>query len=564
MVFRNELSEYKVNNLYLELATLISKHTKLDLTSIVNLMRIPPSLDFGDVSFPCFTLSKTLKKAPNLIAEELAEVIKAEFLEKVLAVNGYLNFYFDKKHFVKCALVDISKKDFGKNNHGANKKVIVEMSSPNIAKSFGIGHLRSTIIGESLARIYEFNGYKSIKINYLGDWGTQFGKLLLAFELYGDEKKLLADPINHLQDVYVKLNQNLTEELEVRAKQNFKLMEEGDKKTLATWKKFKEKSIEEFMEIYDLLGVSFDEISGESTQNKKSLEIINKLKDKKIAKQSEGALIIDFEDDLGVGILQKSDGTTIYLSRDISAAIERKEKYDFEEMIYEVGSEQELHFKQVFKALKLMGYKWADNLKHITHGLYLGKDGKKLSTRGGSSVKMRDIWAEVESKVLAELKKRDSAIDSRLKLITRSAVLYGDLKNFRNTSVIFDAKSITSMEGDTGPYLLYSYARSKSILRKLKFKTQKIGEVVPEMEEYSLIVKLGQFPYIVLTAKLRDDPSQVANYVMSLSQEFNSFYTKCKVQGSDKEDFRASLVYLYAETLKKALNLIGIDTIEEM
>ena len=344
-------------------------------------------------------------------------------------------------------------------------------------------------------------------------------------------------------------------------------MEQGNKEALDLWKKIKKQSIEEFNKVYILLGVSFDKISGESEYNKKSQKITEELLKKKIAKQSQGSIIVDLESEgKSVGILRKSDGATIYLSRDIAAAIDRKDKYDFDEMIYEVGSEQKLHFQQLFTILEKMGYKW--NLKHISHGLYLGKDGKKLSTRQGSSVKMKDIWEYTYELVLKELEKRQGTLNKadyeRAKKITRSAIIYGDVSNYRENDIKYDINSIVSMEGDTGPYLLYSYARCKSILRKLKYKRENPISETPDSNEYKLISKISEFPDVILTAKNNDDPSEIAKYSMELAREFNSFYTQCRVKSSEREKYRSQLIDMYSSVLKDSLALLGIETLEKM
>ena len=546
-----------------ELSELISKYSGLSKEDIINSFSKPPSYEMGDISFPCFSLAKTKKKSPNLISEEIAKLPKPKSIEKINTVGGYVNFYFNKKLFSNNLSKEAFGKNYGTNESGKGKKIVIEMSSPNIAKPFGIGHLRSTVIGESLSRIYQANGYKTIKINYLGDWGTQFGKLIYAIKKWGNKKNNL----NHLQELYIKANENTNEEIESEFRNYFKQMEQGNKEALDLWKKIKKQSIEEFNKIYTLLGVSFDKISGESEYNKKSQKITEELLKKKIAKQSQGSIIVDLESEgKSVGILRKSDGATIYLSRDIAAAIDRKDKYDFDEMIYEVGSEQKLHFQQLFIILEKMGYKW--NLKHISHGLYLGKDGKKLSTRQGSSVKMKEIWEYTYDLVLKELEKRQGTLNKsdyeRAKKITRSAIIYGDVSNYRENNIKYDINSIVSMEGDTGPYLLYSYARCKSILRKLKYKREKPISEIPDNNEYKLISKISEFPDVVLTAKNNDDPSEIAKYSMELAREFNSFYTQCRVKSSEREKYRSQLIDMYSSVLKDSLNLLGIETLEKM
>jgi len=377
--------------------------------------------------------------------------------------------------------------------------------------------------------------------------------------------------LNYLQELYVRTNIEMNDEVEVAARNYFKLMEEGDKETLELWNKIRNISLKEFNDIYSLLGISFDVVSGESEYVQKSREVIKELMNSGIAKKSQGSIIVDLEDEgESVGILRKSDGTTIYLSRDIAAAIDRKKKYQFNEMIYEVGAEQKLHFKQLVTILSRMGYEWSSNLRHIAHGLYLGTDGKKLSTRQGSSVKMKDIWEYTFNKVTNELKKRES-YDlqeeglERTKKITRAAIFYVDLSSYRENDIKYNLDAIVSMEGDTGPYLLYSYARCKSILGKLGYTRQeKPLKTRPTDKEYSLISKFIEFPERVLKARVTDDPSLIARYSMELAKEFNSFYTHCRVKGSNRESYRAQIIDVYSSILRDSLKLIGIETIERM
>ncbi len=562
----------------MELSDLISKHTGLPIKDVASAMSKPPSLDVGDIAFPCFSLAKTQKKSPKVIAKEIKKyfeklVEKPEIIDKIESVGGYVNFYFDRELFSKQIFKAVCDKadDYGTNKSGKGKKVVIEMSSPNIAKPFGIGHLRSTIIGESLSRIYVANGYKTVKINYLGDWGTHFGKLIYGIKKWGNSSKLKKDPINHLQELYIKTNLEINDEIEAASRDYFRLMEKGDKEILSIWRRIRKHSIKEFNKVYDLLGISFDMVYSESEYNKEGQEIVKKLLKKKIAKESEGSIIVDLKNEgKSVGILRKSDGTTIYLSRDIAAAIDRKKRYKFDEMIYEVGSEQKLHFQQLSSVLSKMGYKWSPQLKHIAHGLYLGKDGKKLSTRQGSSVKIKDIWNYTFDKVTSELKKRQKTPLNkgdleRAKKITLAAIVYGDISNHREKNIKYDLDAIVSMEGDTGPYLLYSYARCKSILRKLNYKRPKNPLIAkPTDKEYKLISKFSEFSEVVLKSRINDDPSIIAKYSMDLAKEFNSFYTQCRVKGSSREEYRAQLIDMYSSVLKNSLNFTGIDTVERM
>ena len=548
---------------------LIAKEVKLKVVDVENLVEVPPKSNMGDFAFPCSGLSKSLRKSPMVIAEDLAKSLRKKLPKGISNVdfNGaYVNFFIDKGILAEGVLAKVGKKGFGELKIGKGKIVCIDMSSPNIAKSFGIGHLRSTIIGNSIGKIAKANGFKIVKINYLGDWGTQFGKIILAYKKWGDEKKLKKDAVAHLQELYVKVSADET--LDDDARLEFKKLESGDKENLGLWKKFREMSIGKFDEIYDLLGISFDVISGESEYNDKMDAVIDELKKKKLAKEDDGALIVDLKNEgLGVALIQKSDGTSLYATRDLAAAKDRKAKYKFDQMIYEVGQEQKLHFKQVFKILEKMGYGWSKDCVHVAHGLYLDSDGKKFATRKGKTVYMSDILDEVIDKAKKNLLARDNVpkkeLEERARKIALAAIFYGDLKNNRENNMIFDVDKFLSFEGDTGPYLLYSYARASSIIRKVKSKAVvKILDL--KEQEIKLLKKIDSFEEIVEKAYENLAPNLIANYSFELAQMFNEFYHACPVLGSDEEGFRLKLVDAFRITLKKALGLLGIETIEEM
>jgi len=540
-----------------------------NLSEVENLVEVPPKSDMGDFAFPCFSLAKKEKKSPVVIAKDLAGRFGKKLPKGISSIgsNGaYVNFFVDKKILAKDVLVKVAKKGFGENNLGKGKTACIDMSSPNIAKPFGIGHLRSTIIGNSIGKISEMNGYKVVKINYLGDWGTQFGKIILAYKKWGDEKKLKVDAVAHLQELYVRVSAD--EKLDDEARAEFKKLESGDEENLKLWEKFRKLSIGKFDEIYDLLGISFDVVSGESDYNDKMDDVVKELKKKKLVEEDDGALIVDLkEDNLGVALIQKSDGTSLYATRDLAAAKDRKTKYKFDQMIYEVGQEQQLHFKQVFKILEKLGYDWAEDCVHVAHGLYLAGDGKKFATRKGKTVYMSDILEEVIEKAKKNLLAREDIakkeLDERARKIALAAIFYGDLKNNRENNIVFDVDKFLSFEGDTGPYLLYSYARASSIIRKVKSKAAvKIGEL--ENSEIKLLKKIDGFDNVVVKAYENLAPNLVANYSYELAQIFNEFYHSCPVLGNDAEGFRLKLVGAFRITLKKSLGLLGIDVVEEM
>lgn len=549
---------------------LLSENLPLSGKEISNLIEIPPSPELGDYSFPCFVLSKTLKKNPNEIALNLSKKIFSEDFEKVEAKGPYLNFFINSNSLAKETLNSIlkQKEKYGSSAKGRGKKILIDMSSPNIAKPFGIGHLRSTIIGNSISEICNFLKFKVVKINYLGDWGTPFGKIIAGYKEFGNEEKLKKEPIKHLYEIYTRASKD--ESFEEKGREWFRKLEANNKEAILLWKKFRDLSIKEFEKIYSLLNIKFDVIAGESNYNKKMDKIIAELQEKNLIEKSDNALIVNLEKyNLGAGLIQKADGATLYLTRDITAAIDRYKRYKFVKMFYEVGSEQRLHFKQLFKVLQLMGYKWADHCIHIDHGLYLDKDGKKFATRKGKTIFMEDIFEETKELAEKEIKKREKLgheeINRRALAIARAAIIYGDLKNYRVNDMLFDIDKFISFEGNTGPYLLYSYARAKSILRKAGYspkKSYKINSIAEK--EKQLISKLSSFPEIVSGAYSSLAPNLIANYSYELSQLFNEFYHAERVLGSQNEQFRLALVDAFSQVLKNSLFLLGIPVLEQM
>ncbi|PIN89569.1 arginine--tRNA ligase [Candidatus Pacearchaeota archaeon CG10_big_fil_rev_8_21_14_0_10_34_76] len=549
---------------------LIASATKLSEKKVEEILEVPKDFEMGDYAFPCFSLAKELKKNPAIISKEISEKIKPERdFEKIEAVGAYVNFFVNPIEFSKEVIKQIKFKGdlYGSGNQGKGKSVVVEFSSPNIAKPFGIGHLRSTIIGNSIAEISKFQGFKSIRINYMGDWGTQFGKLIVGYKMWGSEGKLKSDPIKHLLELYVRVSQ---EGLEKESREWFRKLESGDRDARRLWGKFRSISIKEFDKIYARLGVKFDVISGESDYNDNIEGVVGALEKKKLLKDSDGAKIVDLNElGLGVCLIKKSDGATLYATRDLAAAIERYKKYKFHRMIYEVGSEQRLHFNQIFKVLELMGNDWAKRCEHADHGLYLDSDGKKFATRKGKTVFMEDILDETTMLAEKEILKRDKSLSkkelkNRAERIAISAIFYGDLKNYRKNDIVFDLKRFVSFEGDTGPYLLYSYARAKSILRKKKGISEDSLGYVPNKQEKALALILGKFPDVVNEAYNNLSPNVIANYSYDLSRAFNEFYHESQVIGSPEEKFRLELVECFSQVLKNSLRLLGINVLEKM
>lgn len=537
-----------------------------------------------------FLLSKEKRMAPIQIAEEvkkyLFENATKDLIEEIkIAAPGFINIWFTKTAIQNDFKTIARNKKFGQEKIGRGRTVIVEYSSPNIAKPMHVGHFRSTIIGDALANVHQFLGYKTIRWNYVGDWGVQFGKLSAAWKLWGDEKKLKAEPIKHLLDLYVRFsNETKTNpELEKAGQEAFRKLEAGDKELRKLWQKFRKESERDFEKMYKTLGVKFDETLGESFYEKDLRKIIEYLVQENIAVRSEGALIIPLED-LGLppAMVQKSDGATLYLTRDIANIIYRIKKYHPAKIIYEIGNEQELHFKQLFAVAKsdfLKGfYKEHEivrqtELVHVGHGLVLGEDGKKLSTRAGKTIFMEDVIAEAVEKTRKIIEDKNPGLSAKekdriSKAVAVGALKYNDLSQNRLSNITFDWDKMLSFEGDSGPYLLYSYARLKSIVRKAgNAKFQKPNPKFLDSElELEIILKLERFPEVVQAVAKNYFPNELAGYLYDLSKSINHFYQVETVLRAEpeKRNARLTLISATALVLKTGLNLLGIETLEEM
>lgn len=520
-------------------------------------------------------------KAAEYVKEFLTHTAPANLIAKIdVAAPGFINIWFTPEAIQKEFNHIARSKNWGKSNVGRNQKVIVEYSSPNIAKPMHVGHFRSTIIGDAIANIHEFLGYKTIRWNYIGDWGVQFGKLSAAWKLWGDEARLKAEPIKTLLDLYVRFSNEAktNPELEKAGQEAFRKLEEGDKELRKLWQKFSSESQKDFDKMYRTLGVKFDVTLGESFYESSLKGIIAYLMHEEIAIQSEGALIIPL-DDLGLppAMIQKSDGATLYLTRDIANIIYRLKKYKPSKIIYEIGSEQELHFKQLFAIAKsdfmpeLKAAKTTE-LTHVGHGLVLGEDGKKLSTRAGKTIFMEDVIQEAvdktkkiieeKNKDLPELEKQKIA-----KVVAIGALKYNDLSQNRMSNITFDWDKMLSFEGDSGPYLQYSYARLKSILRKSGSKNYKSQTKNLSSDlELEIILKLDRFPEVVAKVGREYYPNELAQYLYDLSKSINHFYQSERVLDSEPgvREARLALISTSASVLKTGLNLLGIDTLEKM
>lgn len=555
----------------------IAEITLLDRGQIANAVEIPPEQKLGDLAFPCFVLAKTMRMAPPIIAKNLAEKLSCdEHLAKVEAVGGYLNFFYNRAGFTESVIGEIKKEgaDYGKSDMGAGKTVLVEYSSPNIAKPFHIGHLFSTALGNSLERIYRQLGYKTVKLNHLGDWGTQFGKLICAYKRWGDKDVIEKDPINELLKIYVKFHEEAENhpELEDEAREYFKKLEEGEPETTALWQHFRDLSLVEFKRVYDMLGVNFDSYAGESFYSDKMPEVVDILKEKGLLVESNGAQVVDLSElNIPPCIILKSDGATIYATRDIAAALYRKRTYDFYKNIYVVGIPQALHFKQIFAVMKKAGWDWADGCEHVGFGLVKFPD-KKLSTRHGDVVFLEDVLNESIQKTLEIITQNSPEMENKeevAKKIGIGAILYAFLKNSREKDIIFSWDSMLDFEGESAPYVQYSYARGRSILRRSGETTGKADfSQVTSDEEYALVTQLNAYRDAVIDAADKNEPFYVNRYVTNLSRLFNKFYNNCPILKEDVapgvRNARLALVKASCEVIKSALGLLGIETVETM
>ena len=548
--------------------------TPLEKNDILGLLALPPTDDMGDLAFPCFALAKTFRKAPPMIAAELAaSYAPDEWVEKAEAVGGYLNFYFKREAVAKFVISDVLSKGkaYGTDTLGENKTVLVEYSSPNIAKPFHVGHLYSTAVGNALANIYEALGYNVQRLNHLGDWGTQFGKLICAYKRWGDKETIEKDPINELLKIYVRFHNEAEENpaLEDEARHYFKLLEEGDEEATALWTWFREVSLREFKSTYDRLGIAFDSYNGEAFYGDKMAAVVDELKEKDLLVESEGAQIVDLSDEgLPPCLLLKSDGATIYATRDVTAALYRKQHYDFYKNIYVVGLPQSLHFKQIFAVLKKMGYDCADDCVHVGFGTVKLSDGK-LSTRGGKVVLLEDVLKESVARTEAKIREAGIVtedVEEISEKIGVGAVLYAFLHNSREKDIVFSWEDMLDFEGESAPYVQYSYARGKSILRRAEESGKLPESFCVTDEEYALIKALDGLNAAIRDSAEKNEPFVVNRYVTNLARCFNKFYNTSSIlkEEGDVRAFRLALCEAACIGIQNALGLLGIQTVEQM
>ena len=562
-----------MNNKELIASELAKVIDSLDQDAILNLLEQPKSSDLGDIAFPAFSLAKVERKAPQAIATEIAEKIDQSAFEKVVATGPYVNFFLDKSkisdHVIKSVIT--AGADYGQQDEGHGQNVTIDLSSPNIAKPFSVGHLRSTVIGDALSNLYRKMGYNTIKINHLGDWGKQFGLLMVAYKKWGSKEAVEANPIDELLKLYVRINAEIEQdpELDEEGRKWFKKLEDGDPEATELWQWFRDESLVEFNRIYKLLDVEFDSLNGEAFYNDKMDEGVQILEDKGLLKESKGASIVDLDDvNLPPAMIKKSDGATLYITRDIATAMYRARTYNFVKNIYAVGQEQSNHFRQLKAVLKKMGFDWSDDMVHDDFGL-VTKNRQKLSTRKGNIILLEPTLQEAISRAKAQIEEKNPELENKEEVahaVGVGAVKFYDLKTDRRNGYDFDLEAMVSFEGETGPYVQYAYARIQSILRKANFTPSADATYsLNDPESWEIIKLLQDFSRIVKRAAENYDPSLIAKYAISLAQAFNKYYAHTRIlDESPERESRLALSYSTAVVLKEALRLLGVQAPEKM
>ena len=562
------------------IAETIAKVVNLDKKELESYIEIPKDINNGDYAFPCFRLAKELKKAPPMIANDIKEKIqiKEQYIKKVEVVGGYLNFYICQEQLIEEVLKAIDKKEeYGKSEIGKGKNIVIDYSAPNIAKPFHIGHLRSTVIGGALYNIYQYLGYNTIGVNHLGDYGTQFGKLIEGYKLWGKDYNIEEDPINELTKIYIRINQVCKEDENVleQCRMNFKMLEEGDSYCTEIWEKFRALSLKEFQKVYDLLGSHFDSWNGEAFYSDKMPEVIEILEKTGKLVESQGAKIIDLEDK-GINtpcIIKKSNGSTTYTTRDLAAILYRARTYDFDKALYVVSYEQTLHFKQVFEVAKLLGIdeKYTNGLKHIPFGMVSLPTGK-MSTREGNIVKLEELLNESITRAKEIIEEKNPELEDKeevAKKVGVGAVIFNDLSNSRIKDEIFDWNQILNFQGETGPYIQYTYVRTKSVLEKAGYiptiKEIKVDKLLDETS-INIIKLIYNFENTLIQVTEKEEPSILSRYLIDVAKAFSNFYNDNKILVEDKEiqNARVYLTYAVGKVLKTGSKLLGIEMPNKM
>ena len=562
-----------MNNKELIASELAKVIDSLDQDAILNLLEQPKSSDLGDIAFPAFSLAKVERKAPQAIAADIAEKIDQSAFEKVVATGPYVNFFLDKSKISDQVIKSVIEAgaDYGQQDEGHGQNITIDLSSPNIAKPFSVGHLRSTVIGDALSNIFRKMGYNTIKINHLGDWGKQFGLLMVAYKKWGSKEAVEANPIDELLKLYVRINAEIENdpELDEEGRLWFKKLEDGDPEATELWQWFRDESLVEFNRIYKLLGVEFDSLNGEAFYNDKMDEAVQILEEKGLLKESKGASIVELDDvNLPPAMIKKSDGATLYITRDIATAIYRARTYNFVKNIYAVGQEQSNHFRQLKAVLKKMGFDWSDDMIHVDFGL-VTKNRQKLSTRKGNIILLEPTLQEAISRAKAQIEEKNPELENKEEVahaVGVGAVKFYDLKTDRRNGYDFDLEAMVSFEGETGPYVQYAYARIQSILRKANFTPSADATYsLSDPESWEIIKLLQDFSRVVKRAAENYDPSLIAKYAINLAQAFNKYYAHTRIlDESPERDSRLALSYSTAVVLREALRLLGVEAPEKM
>ena len=566
----------------LEVAKLLnSKINDLSIEEICGMIEIPSNSEMGDYAFPCFKLAKVLRKAPPMIAQEIVQSLeKVDFIDKVENVNAYINFFLNKSVYVKEVLEAVlgEKENYGIEVNKDKGNIVIDYSSPNIAKPFHVGHLRSTVIGNSLYQLYSALGYNCIGINHLGDWGTQFGKLIVAYKKYSSQQKVEEEGISELLRIYVLFHDEAKEhpEMDQEARDYFTKMEKGDEEALALWSWFKEVSLKEFERVYKMLGVKFDSYNGEAFYNDKMAAIINELEEKGLIEVDEGAKLVRLEEEnMAPCLITKKDGSSLYATRDITAAEYRKKTYDFKKCIYVTAVQQNLHFAQWFKVIEKMGYDWAKDLVHVSFGMVSMEGGEKLSTRNGNVIFLEDILKEAVDKTKKIIEEKNPNLENKEEVASQvgiGAVIFDDMYNNIIKDIQFSWDRVLDFQGETGPYVQYTHARACSLLKKAGLDINGLPEfnidetTISDDVVLTVAKELASFRNVIELAANNYEPSYIARYAVDLAQAFNKFYNECPILVDDEKVKLSRLAVVAATkfTLKNALALLGIMAPEQM
>ncbi len=564
-----------------KIADILAPHIEgLEKDEILSMIEVPADGSKGDYAFPCFKLAKIMRKAPPLIAKSIAEAIEGEELfQKVESVNAYVNMFVSKAEFAGNVVREVLEKDedFGRSDMGKGKTVIVEYSSPNIAKPFHIGHIRSTVIGNSIYKIYDFLGYDTVRINHLGDYGTQFGKMICAYRRWGNKEDVIREPIKSLLSYYTKFHEEAEKDpsLEDEARAIFVKLENGEPEEVELWQWFRDESLKEFNRVYDMLGITFDSYNGESFYSDKMPAVVQELKDKGLLVEDNGAQIVKLDQfDLPPALITKSDGSTLYITRDIAAAIYRKKTYDFYKNIYVVASQQNLHFQQWIKVIQLMGYDWADDCIHVPFGLVSMEEGT-MSTRQGRVIFLEDVLnraVEQTRKIIMEKNVNTENVDETAKEVGIGAVVFNELSNYRIKDYVFSWDKVLNFEGETGPYVQYTHARACSILRNAgeavaaRAKEGFDASRITSDSAHALIKLIYEMPEVIVEAGEKYEPSIVTRHIVDIAQAFNKFYHDEHILVDDEEEKTAKVALVMAarNVIRNGLDLLGMKAPEKM